>query len=123
MYPTFLQLGDIPVKEDIDGLSLVPALLKSGKQIRHEYFYWEFHENEGRQAVLWGNWKGVRLAVNKNPDAAIELYDLKKDPGEKNNVAATNPYIVEKIGEFMNNAHQSNSDWPLLYKEINRSKQ
>jgi len=123
MYPTFLQLAGIPQIKNIDGISIVPLFSNNGKQKKHEYFYWEFHEYDGRQAVRWGDWKGVKLAVNKNPDATIELYDLKKDPGEKNNVAAIYPHVVKKIGDFINRAHQSNSDWPLLYNEINRTKQ
>jgi arylsulfatase A-like enzyme len=120
MYPTFLQLAGITFKNKIDGISLVPSLLNTAKQKQHEYFYWEFHENDGRQAVQWGNWKGVRLAVNKNPAAPIELYNLKKDPQELNNVAVQNPAIVKQIKSLMNKAHQSNKDWPLLPAEINQ---
>lgn len=120
MYPTFLQLAGVSFKNKIDGISLVPTLLNNAKQKEHEYFYWEFHENEGRQAVLFDNWKGVRLAVNKNSNAPIELYDLKKDPQEENNISAKHPDIVKKIETIMNKAHRSNSDWPLLYDEIKK---
>jgi arylsulfatase A-like enzyme len=118
MYPTFLQLAGIQVKNKIDGISLVPTLLNNAKQKQHEYFYWEFHENDGRQAVRWGKWKGVRLAVNKNADSEIELYDLEKDPQELNNIAAQNSAIVRQIESFMKKAHHSNKDWPLLPAEI-----
>jgi hypothetical protein len=43
----------------LDGLSLVSTLLKKGKQTQHPFYYWEFHENNGRQAVRMGKWKGV----------------------------------------------------------------
>jgi hypothetical protein len=33
------------------------TLFQTGKQKQHEYFYWEFHENDGRQAVRWENGK------------------------------------------------------------------
>jgi len=118
MYPTIMQLAGINFKSKVDGFSLLPTFLKNGKQKLHEYFYWEFHENDGRQAVRWGNWKGVRLGVNKNANAPIELYDLKNDPEEKNNIAKQNPAIVKKIDVLMKQSHQSNIDWPLLPAEI-----
>jgi arylsulfatase A len=118
MYPTILQLANVTVKNKVDGISLVPTFLNNAKQKSHEYFYWEFHENDGRQAVRWENWKGIRLAINKNADAPIELYDLLKDPEEKNNVAEQNPAIVKRISSLMKQAHQSNIDWPLLPAEI-----
>lgn len=118
MYPTFLQLAGIPNKKKIDGISLVPTLLSKGQQIQHEYFYWEFHENDGRQAVRWGKWKAVRLEVNKNVDPVIELYDLEKDPQENNNVAAQNPLVVKKIEQLFSREHRYNADWPLTVREI-----
>lgn len=120
MYSTFLQLAGVQFKNKIDGVSLVPTLLNNAKQKQHKYFYWEFHENEGRQAVRWGNWKGVRFAVNKNSNAPIELYNLKNDPQELNNVALQNPAVVKKIEGFMMKAHQQNPDWPLLPDEIKK---
>ncbi|TMI64514.1 MAG: arylsulfatase [Bacteroidetes bacterium] len=118
MYPSFLQLAGVKYKNKIDGISLVPSLLQTGKQKQHDYFYWEFHENNGRQAVHWGKWKGVRLAVNKKADSEIELYDLEKDPQEMNNIALQNAAIVRQIESFMKKAHHSNIDWPLLPAEI-----
>ena len=123
LYPTFLELAGVQSKKDIDGISMVPILLKRGKQQPREYFYWEFHEGDGKQAVLWGNWKGIRLGVNKNPNAAIELYDLKNDAGEENNIASKHPDVVKQIETLMRKAHMANSDWPLLYSELNQKKQ
>jgi arylsulfatase A-like enzyme len=120
MYPTFLQMAGVSVKKNIDGISLVPTFFQTGKQKQHEYFYWEFHENDGRQAIRWGKWKAIKLAVTKISDPAIELYDLDKDPQELNNIAAQNPDIVKKMVELFSKEHRYNPDWPLLFKEIKK---
>ncbi len=118
MYPTFLELAGIKNSKKTDGISIVPTLLHTRKQLQHTYLYWEFHENNGRRAVRWNNWKGVKLEVNKNANAPIELYNLAADPSEKNNVAKEHPEIVKKIKEFMNEAHVPNPDWQLLPDEF-----
>lgn len=120
MYPTFLQLAGVPVKKKIDGISLVPTLFQTGQQKQHEYFYWEFHESDGRQAIRWGKWKAIMLGVTKISDPAIELYDLDKDPQEMNNIAAQNPAIIKKMTELFSQEHQYNPDWPLLFMEVNK---
>lgn len=120
MYPTFLDLAGIGPSKNIDGYSMLPTLFQKGKQTQHEYFYWEFHENNGRQAVRWGDWKGVRLAVNKNDNAPVELYDLKTDPQEQNNVAATYPSVVSRIEAIMKKEHVLNPDWLLLKSEMGK---
>ncbi len=120
LYPTFLELAGAKVNGKIDGISIVPMLLNKGRQKQHDYFYWEFHENNGRQAARWGKWKAVKLNVNLNDNAPIELYDLSVDPSEKNNVAAKYPAIVKKMEQLIKEAHVYNKDWPLLKSEINQ---
>jgi arylsulfatase A len=118
MYPTFLNLAGIGLPKNIDGYSLLPTFFQRGKQKQHEYFYWEFHENDGRQAVRLHNWKGVKLAVNKSADEHIELYYLKNDPQEQNNIASKFPSVVKRIEAIMKQEHLPNPDWPLLKTEI-----
>ena len=63
--PTFADIAGAEVPENIDGISFLPELLGK-KQKQHEYLYWEFHEQGGRQAVRMSRWKAVRLNVNKD---------------------------------------------------------
>jgi arylsulfatase A len=127
LFPTFQDLAGVPVTPNasvnpknpgaplIDGLSFLPTLLGDDRgQRQHEYLYWEFHENDGRQAVRRGKWKGVRLNVNKQKDAPIELYDLDKDSSEKNNIASEHPDVVKKIAAILQQAHTPDKNWPLL---------
>ena len=112
--PTCCELVGVKAPEGIDGVSMVPALLgRPGEQREHEFLYWEFHEQGKRQAVRMGDWKGIRQNVAKNPNGPIELYNLKNDIGEKNNVAVRNPAIVTKIEAYMKAAHTPSENWPL----------
>jgi arylsulfatase A-like enzyme len=111
--PTCADLAGFEPPKDIDGISMLPALLgKPEKQKQHEYIYWEFHEQGKKQAVRMGDFKGVRLNAAKNPDGPIELYNLKTDIGEKNNIADKHPDVVAKIQQYMKQARVPSKDWP-----------
>jgi arylsulfatase A len=68
LLPTFTELAGAKTPAGIDGLSIVPSLTSKGAQKQHDYLYWEFHENGGRQAVRQGSWKAVRLQAIKKPE-------------------------------------------------------
>ncbi|MGB3587564.1 MAG: hypothetical protein WBA23_13540, partial [Tunicatimonas sp.] len=76
---------------------------------KHEYLYWEFHERGGRLAVRQDNWKAVRYDVLENSDSPLELYNLTKDIGEKNNVATEHPEVVAQMQEILQNARTPSS--------------
>ena len=119
LYPSFLSLAGIRSNQpQQDGISLLPNWLQKGKQEKHDYLYWEFHENDGRQAIRWKRWKAVKLAVMKNEKAPLELYDLQNDPEEQHNVASQKPRLVKKLAALIEKGHTPNPDWPLLKKEI-----
>ena len=116
LMPTFTELTGAQKPKNTDGISLVDELLGHTAQKQHEYLYWEFHEGGGRQAVRFGNWKGIRLNVDENPSGKPELYDLLKDPAEKNNVAAKHPEIVDKMEHYMRQAHVESVLFPFAKK-------
>ena len=59
LYPTFLEMAGAPSQKNLDGFSLLPVL--SGKKGNaHDYLYWEFHEQGGKQGVRIGEWKAVK---------------------------------------------------------------
>ena len=118
LFPTFQEISGGGRVTGLDGISLAPLLAgKVREQRAHAYLYWEFHENDGRQAVRMGEWKGVRLRVSKEKDAPIELYDLSRDPLERQNVAAAHPEVVRRMAVVMGEAHRPDKNWPLLVGE------
>ncbi len=116
-FPTACEVASTGIPGPIDGISMLP-LLKGENQPTHEYLYWEFMEQGGKQAVRMGNWKGIKLNVKENPDAPIELYNLADDIDESNNIAEQYPEIVEQMGKIMQDARTSDADWPLLPEEF-----
>lgn len=104
MMPTFAELAGVACPKN-DGLSLLPTLLGKGKQAKHDHLYWEFYEQGGKQAVLKGKWKGIRLNTHRKPDGPIALYDVTKDIEERKNVAAQHPDIVSDMARIMKEAH------------------
>jgi arylsulfatase A-like enzyme len=102
--PTLAELAGVDPPENIDGISFAPTLL-GRPQRRHEYLYWEFHEQGGKQAVRKGKWKAIRLQVKRDPNGPLELYDLDSDPFENNNVASEYPGITAQMARIMKEAH------------------
>lgn len=105
--PTLAELGGGKTPENVDGISLLPVLV--GKSQReHAYLYWEFHERGKSQGVRAGDWKAVRVG----PKWQIELYNLKDDLSERNNIAAEHPEIVARMEHIMNEARSESAHWP-----------
>jgi len=110
--PTLRELAGVPAAENTDGISILPELTDK-KQKKHEYLYWELQlagwEVGGfRQAVRMDEWKGVRYEVNQ----ATELYNLKSDPFELQNVADEQPEITEKINRLFETARIDSERFP-----------
>jgi arylsulfatase A-like enzyme len=112
-FPTAAELAGTTAPPGIDGISLVPALLGKEQTKQHEFLYWEFHERGFTQAVRMGDWKAVRSGGHA--EAPLELYDLSKDLGEKNNLAAAHPEILAKIEGYLKTARTDSEHWPVRY--------
>lgn len=98
--PTFAAVANADIPKQTDGISFLPELLGQ-QQPKHDFLYWEIHNNPSpkgfRQATRFGNWKAVRYGNSKK----TELYNLKNDLFEQNNVAAENPDILAKANEIL----------------------
>jgi arylsulfatase A-like enzyme len=116
--PTAAEIAGAVPPKGIDGISVFPTLVGQKQTARHDFLYWEFHENGFKQAVCMGDWKAVRFGV----DGPLELYNLKTDLGEKNNVAEKNPEIVKKIEDYLKTARTEDEHWPAKTVEQNAKK-
>ncbi len=94
--PTVLELAGVPLERESNGewiptapgKSLVPAFA-SDVTIQRESLWWL---HEGNKAIRVGDWKLV--AAKGTP---WELYDLKSDRAEQNNLAAKMPDKVKEL--------------------------
>lgn len=98
--PTFLELAGVEIPEDIQGVSLLPLLKGKNPKDWRKSLYYHFYEYPAEHAVK--RHYGVRTDRYKlihfyNDIDSWELFDLKKDPSEMNNLYGKAGY--EKITE------------------------
>ncbi len=93
--PTILDLAGLAVPETVQGRSLAAAVMGTEEleptqayiETFHTLYSYRWHE---MQALRTGDWKYVRAPVP-------ELYDLRNDPGEVNNLAESR---TDRLAEF-----------------------
>ncbi|MFN3167588.1 MAG: sulfatase [Phycisphaeraceae bacterium] len=100
-YPTILEAAGLPMKPEqhLDGVSLVPVLSGQAATLDREALYWHYphYGNQGGtpgSAIRVGDWKLIKFYT---PGKAVELYNLKDDLGESNNLADANPQVRNKL--------------------------
>jgi arylsulfatase len=105
--PTCAELTGVDAPGDIDGISMLPALLgKQSLQKQHDYLYWELR---GQQAIRMADFKAVR----KKPGRKIELYNLKDDIGEQNDIADENPAMLTRMKKLFETVRTESQVFPL----------
>ena len=108
LMPTLAELTGQKPPANTDGVSILTALLTS-KTFERPPIYFEFHERGFTQAARIGDWKAVRLGTK----VPIELYDMKTDIGETNDVSAQHPDVVKRFEEYLKSARTDSEIWPI----------
>lgn len=113
LFPTFVELAGAKPAADLDAVSLAPIL--SGESIdqpRELYFTrreggFEYGGNS-YEALIRGDWK----LLQNNPYAPLELYNVKNDPQEKNNVIAANRKVAQELSAAIRQHQQRGGQTP-----------
>jgi arylsulfatase A-like enzyme len=106
LFNTIMKLTDIPMPKDrvMDGFDMSPILFENGKSRRDTMFYYRGGE---LFAVRKGAYKahfqtapgyaGNRIQEKFEKHETPLLFNLANDPGERFNIAAEHPEVVEEI--------------------------
>ena len=111
LLPTLAELAGAKPPANLDGVSMAKVLAGGETDTQREYLYWDYGHCRPRydQAVRWQDWKGIRLGQ----DGAIQLYDLATDLGEKHDVAAQHPEVVERMARIMQSTPTPSDRYPI----------
>lgn len=124
LFPTILEIAGVRgynTVQPIDGQSLVPLITGKGKgpaedrplvfHFPHKWKPYDLVDIDFLSAVRCGDWKLVyRIA-----SGTLELYNLREDIGERNDVAAENPEIVQRLaGELGSRLREWNAPMPIV---------
>lgn len=101
--PTITDITHSRTLPGIDGISFKESLSGKPQVKQHDYLYWQFNEGYIQEAVIKGSWKLLRFKYKGKPEK-FELYNLDKDAGERNDLAAANPDKVRMLSAIMKQA-------------------
>lgn len=97
-FPTILELAGLPQRPEshADGVSLLPVL--KGGTLPERSFYWHYPHYHGSTwkpgaSIRQGDWKLIEFYHY----GKVELYNLKDDPGEQNDLSQSQPEKTQEL--------------------------
>lgn len=113
LFPTFVELAGGSTSGKLDARSLVP-ILRGGTIDSPRELYFTRREGgkayggKSYEALIRGDWK----ILQNDPYSALELYNLRSDPQEKNNFASKAPKVFNELSTSLRNHIQRGGSTP-----------
>lgn len=105
--PTLAAFANAKTPQNLNGMNILPLFYGQEVDTNNRLLYWEF---TGKQrAARKGDWK----VVSVKKDTPLELYNLKEDITESNNLADIYPEKAAELEVEMNAMRKSTPNWPL----------
>ncbi len=97
-YSTIASVAGEPIPKHCDGVNLIPYLNGNQKGEPHEYLFWLNNEpgDADRRHLIAVRWKDWRLYKKYDKDP-WQLFDLKADPREEQDVATKHSEVVKQL--------------------------
>ncbi len=107
--PTLAAVVNVPIPSKIDGINMLPTILGSHQDQSDRIFYWEFHERGFQQAIRREHWK----LINLGHEEGLELYNLKNDAEEKNDLSHSESAVRDSLLLLLNKSRTPSENWPI----------
>lgn len=95
-FPTFMELAGIDYRGQLDGQSFAPLFKGEDKALQARPIFWHL-ASEYRNGTCSIIRKNDMKLIQFLATGELELYDLKKDPKEENNLALKNPETAQLL--------------------------
>lgn len=118
-FPTLCEAAGLEKPPGLDGNSLWPVITGTGTLKDRKPMIWVFPEYQGQVAVQIGNMKVVRQRLKTKQPGPWEVYDLAKDAGETNDLAASQRPLIEQTIQLLKQEVADNTNFPLSILGVN----
>lgn len=112
LMPTILDVAAVPAAVPVDGKSLLAVLQGTWSGDPARMLYWEFPGYGSQQALRQGDWMLLRRGLKKG-ETAPQLFHLREDLRQENDVAADFPERVAAMLALMQQEHKPSERFPL----------